>query len=160
MQNTKDSFFAVLRDRLSVVNSARTVLIDGQLRPGILVCENEVAGLEDKLSDVFCVNWGTADQVAVDSGPVAIDCTISYKTAGSTGQNGINRGRMLSAMDEELYRMLKPPCTPKMDFANGVGAEIGGNVFWSEAKPGDVEENGRYVNRAATLKVHFYREVK
>src|SRR3954468_17950805 len=103
MQKAKDSFFAALRDRLASVNVNRTVLIDGQQRPGVLVCENEVAGLDEDLSDVFCVTWGASS--AIPGGPacpLTMDCKISYKTAGSDDTQGMDRGRKLAAMDDEL----------------------------------------------------------
>jgi hypothetical protein len=161
MQKSKDSFFAALRDRLSVVNHERTVMIDGQLRPGILVCENEAVGLDQKLSDVFCVTWGASAKVSpAASSPVAIDCTISFKTAGAVEQNGMTRGRELAAMTHELSRMLEPRSTTKMDFANGQAVELNVPVFWSQADGGPVEEDGRFVSRSVTLKVFCYTEVQ
>src|SRR3954469_3674250 len=107
MQKAKDSFYAALRDRLAVANCERTTVIDGQSRPGILVCENEAARLDERLSDVFCVRWGASARTGLD-GPVAADCAITYKTAGSADQNGIDRGRMLAVMDDELASILAP----------------------------------------------------
>jgi hypothetical protein len=157
MQNAKDSFFAAVRDRLATVNSERTFVIDGQSRPGILVCENEVAGLDEKLSDVFCVEWGARSRISPDMGPIALDCAVSYKTVGTAAQNGMDRGRMLSAMDDELRRILIPRSTPKVDFET-VTDSPDGNVFWSEVNMGAVEESGRSLSRAASLKVYFYPE--
>ena len=43
MQNAKDTFYVTLRDRLAAVNPARTMLVRGVIRPGLLVEENELA---------------------------------------------------------------------------------------------------------------------
>lgn len=157
MQKAKDSFFTALRDRLAVVNCDRTTVIDGQSRPGILVCENEVAGLDEKLSEVFCVRWGASTRTGTD-GPVAADCTITYKTAGSAEQNGIDRGRMLAEMDDELACILAPRSTPKMDFANSEATPIDGHVFWSDGESNVIEESGRLLGRSVTLKVYSHPE--
>ncbi len=42
MQNAKDSFYEVLRARLSALNPERTVAVRGVTRPGVLVDENEL----------------------------------------------------------------------------------------------------------------------
>src|ERR1700744_68170 len=52
MQNAKDSFYAELRARLVSINSERTILLRGAVRPGIIVEEAE--GLFSQLpNDVF-----------------------------------------------------------------------------------------------------------
>ena len=43
MQNAKDTFYVTLRDRLAAVNPARTMVLRGVTRPGVLVEENELA---------------------------------------------------------------------------------------------------------------------
>jgi hypothetical protein len=161
MQKAKDSFFAALRDRLSSVNCERTVVIDGQTRPGILVCENEVAGLDEKLNDTFCVKWGASTTVC-ESGkcPTAMDCSISYKSAGSVEQNGMDRGRMLAVMDNELACMLAPRCAQKMDFSSGGSVPVEGKVFWSHPEMGAIEETERFLRRTVTLKVLSYPEAQ
>src|SRR3954463_345900 len=120
MQKAKDTFYAALRERLASVNCERTMVIDGQSRPGILVCENEVAGLDEKMTDVFCLEWGPITCTGTDgNGPLAADCTVTYRTTGSAELNGIDRGRMLAVMDDDLASILAPRSTQKMDFTNG-----------------------------------------
>ncbi len=41
MQFAKDSFYIALRDRLAVLNPARTVYLDGVTRPAVIVAENQ-----------------------------------------------------------------------------------------------------------------------
>jgi hypothetical protein len=43
MQNARDTFYVRLRDRLAAVNPARTMVLRGVTRPGVLVEENELA---------------------------------------------------------------------------------------------------------------------
>ena len=43
MQSAKDTFYVTLRDRLAALNPARTVVVRGMVRPGVLVEENELA---------------------------------------------------------------------------------------------------------------------
>ena len=42
MQNAKDTFYELLRERLAVLNPERTIVVRGVSRPGVLVDENEL----------------------------------------------------------------------------------------------------------------------
>jgi len=42
MQNAKDTFYVMLQSRLAALNPARTIVVRSQVRPGILVDENEL----------------------------------------------------------------------------------------------------------------------
>jgi len=42
MQAAKDTFLMTLAARLAVVNPARTVTMDGEMRPAVLALENEI----------------------------------------------------------------------------------------------------------------------
>jgi len=53
MQNTKDSFFIAVRDRLAILNPSRVVLIQGVSRPAILVTENELTAAAPKQANAF-----------------------------------------------------------------------------------------------------------
>ena len=63
MQFAKDSFYIALRDRLAVVNPARTVAINGTVRPAVLVAENEPVSAASLLPNVFQVTWMAAQAV-------------------------------------------------------------------------------------------------
>ena len=52
MKNAKDTFYVALRDRLAAVNPARTFVLRGVVRPGIMVVENEMVSAELP-ADVF-----------------------------------------------------------------------------------------------------------
>ena len=56
MQNAKDTFYVTLRDRLAAVNPARTMVLRGVTRPGVLVEENELASACGPVN-VFCLRW-------------------------------------------------------------------------------------------------------
>ncbi len=42
MQDARDTFYVALRGRLAAINPDRTIVVRGQVRPGILVEENEL----------------------------------------------------------------------------------------------------------------------
>ncbi len=56
MQNAKDSFYMALRARLVTIDPARTILLRGAVRPGILMEEAE-APFSQLPNDVFVVRW-------------------------------------------------------------------------------------------------------
>ena len=43
MQDARDTFFVALRTRLAAINPERTIVLRGQIRPGVLVEENELS---------------------------------------------------------------------------------------------------------------------
>jgi hypothetical protein len=161
MQKSKDSFFAALQSRLATVNPERTVDIDGQIRPGILVCENEGAGADEKFSDVFCLEWGVPRPFCaeVKSAPVAMTCTIRYGTSGSAELGTVDRGRLLAAMDEELDAILAGGSAPKKDFACEPEAELASSVFWGGHCFAAVEQTADSVRRSVSVEVLCYPEV-
>jgi hypothetical protein len=56
MQDTKDTFFATLRNRIAAGNPARTIVVRGIQRPGVLVVENELPTAWVP-PDVFLMSW-------------------------------------------------------------------------------------------------------
>ena len=108
MQNAKDSFYMALRSRLAALNPARTVVVRGAVRPGILVEEAE-APFSQPPADVFVMSWsGLGTDVNVDPALIAAECEIVYQTCGCQSFGGLDRGRALSAMDEELLSIVQP----------------------------------------------------
>ena len=117
MQNAKDSFYMALRTRLATINPERTILLRGAERPGILVEEAE-APFSQFPNDVFVLRWlGMAADMDLSSTMVAEQCEIVYQTCGTQSFGGLDRGRALSTMDEELMAMLQPFYTPKLNYA-------------------------------------------
>src|ERR1700761_8130825 len=102
MQNAKDAFYVALRDRLAAINPARTMVLRGVTRPGVLVEENELASAYQPVN-VFCLHWVGLSVDAKSALPlVSMTCQITYATDGDSGNGGMDRGRLLSAMDAEL----------------------------------------------------------
>ena len=116
MQNAKDSFYMALRNRLAVINPDRTILLRGPVRPGIVVEEAE-APFSPLPSDVFVLRWvGLGIDTDLASTIAAEECEILYQTCGTQSFGGLDRGRALSEMDEELVAILQPYYTPKLNY--------------------------------------------
>lgn len=158
MQNAKDTFYVMLQSRLAALNPSRTMVVRGVVRPGILVEENELASASIP-PDAFRLQW---IGMRVDSaGPlplVAMECAIRYATDGSTGSGGMDRGRLLAAMDAELASALRaePRAVPKQNFA--AATSTGTNVFWVDPVFGAVSAKGERLERTVTVEVFAYEE--
>ncbi|MGH9596993.1 MAG: hypothetical protein ACRD3K_09370 [Edaphobacter sp.] len=166
MQNARDTFYVTLRDRLAAVNPARTMVLRGVTRPGVLVEENELASAYQPVN-AFCLRWTGLSVDAQGSLPlVTMVCEIRYATDGDSGNGGMDRGRLLSAMDGELAvaASMAPQNTPKMSYAAGAGgsggppATMATNVFWGDVSFGASAVNGERLERVATVEVFSYQE--
>jgi hypothetical protein len=116
MQNAKDSFYVALRTRLAAINPQRTILLRNVVRPGILVEEAE-APFAQLPTDVFVLRWlGLGVDGDLSSAMAAEECEVVYSTLGTQSFGGLDRGRVLSEMDEELVAMLTPSWTPKLNY--------------------------------------------
>lgn len=117
MENAKNTFYVALRNRLAVVNPERTVVVRGLVRPGILVEENEL--VETMIPpDVFVLRWTKLDASPyVPTTLAGMECEIHYATDGNAFNVGMDRGRMLAAMDGELLAMMQPYSMVKMNYA-------------------------------------------
>ena len=155
MQRAKDTFYVVLRDGVAAANPQRTTVVRGVLRPGVLVEENELP-VAVAAADVFRLRW---TELAVDaSGTVAmakLRCEIVYETAGTAAMSGMDRGRLLSAMDAELVTVLagEMQAAAKMDFSQGTPVPDGTRIFWSDPELGSAVIAGERVGRVATVEV-------
>jgi hypothetical protein len=165
MQDARDSFYITLRGRLAAINPARTIVVRGQVRPGLLVEENELANSSQPV-DAFAMRW---TGLKVDaSGPMplaAMECEIHYATAGSPGNGGMDRGRLLGAMDGELAAALTqaPQSAVKMNYSSvaGTGATavaMGTNIFWNQPQFAVATVAGERIERVATVQVFSYQE--
>src|SRR5437763_1818729 len=102
MQRARDTFYMTLRERLAGLNPARTVVVRGATRPGVLVEENELASAFEPV-DAFRLRWTGLKVDSQGEMPlVAMTCEIRYATDGSAGNGGMDRGRLLAGMDAEL----------------------------------------------------------
>lgn len=158
MQNAKDSFYAALRARLAIVDPARTILLRGAVRPGILVEEAE-APFSQLPNDVFVLRWAgfTAD-VDLASAMAIEECEVIYQTCGTQSLGGLDRGRALSAMDEELVVMLQPYYTAKLNYTVQPPAAMLTKVFWGEAIFTPIVAQRDRLSRSAKVLVYSYQE--
>ena len=124
------------------INPARTMVLRGVTRPGVLVEENELASATVP-ADVFCLHWtGLSVDSAHGALPLAtMVCEIRYATDGDSGNGGMDRGRLLSAMDGELVATVSAAAaerTMKMNYVSAAGGSglapvaMTTNVFWSD----------------------------
>jgi hypothetical protein len=158
MQNAKDSFYMALRARLAAINPERTVLLRGAVRPGILVEEAE-APFSQLPSDVFVLRWlGLGVDTDLGSTMAAEECEILYQTCGSQSFGGLDRGRSMSEMDEELAAMLLPCYAPKFNYAATPPATMLTKVFWDEPGFGPVAVQRDRLSRSAKVMVYSYQE--
>ena len=158
MQNAKDSFYIALRTRLAAINPDRTILLRGALRPGILVEEAE-APYAQLPNDVFVLRWlGMGVEVNLPATMAAEECEVIYQTCGTEAFGGLDRGRQLSGMDEELVAMLQPFQTPKMNYAVQPAAAMLTQVFWDEPVFAPVVVLRDRLTRTAKIVVYSYQE--
>jgi hypothetical protein len=158
MQNAKDSFYAALRARLTTVNPDRTILLRGALRPGILVEEAE-APFSQLPNDVFVLRWlGLGTDVNLASTMAAEECEVIYQTCGTQSFGGLDRGRALSAMDEEILALLQPFYTPKLNYAVQPPATMLTKVFWDEANFAPIVVQRDRLSRSAKVLVYSYQK--
>ncbi|SRR6266567_835956 len=158
MQNAKDSFYMALRSRLATINPERTVMLRGAVRPGILTEEAE-APYAQFPTDVFILRWlGLAIDANLESTMIAEECEIVYQTCGCQSFGGLDRGRSLCAMDEELASMLHPSSTPKLSFTATPPAAMLTQVFWDDARFSPVVSQRDRLSRSARVMVYSYQE--
>jgi hypothetical protein len=158
MQHAKDSFYMALRTRLVAINPERTILLRGAVRPGILVEEAE-APFSQLPSDVFVLRWlGLAADMDLGSSMAAEECEILYQTCGTQSFGGLDRGRALSEMNEEVLAMITPFCTPKLNYAATPPAAMLTQVFWDEPGFTPLVTQRDRVSRSAKITVYSYQE--
>jgi hypothetical protein len=158
MQNAKDSFYMALRTRLAAINPERTILLRGAMRPGILAEEAE-APFGQLPNDVFILRWqGLGVDLNIGSTMVAEQCEILYQTCGTQSYGGLDRGRSLSEMDEELAAMVQPFYTPKLNYTVTPPASMLTKVFWDEPGFTPVVIQRDRLSRSASVMVYSYQE--
>jgi len=161
MQNAKDTFYLALQGRLAALNPAREILLRGVMRPGTLVEENELP-LAWVPVDAFRLQWTALSVDSAGPMPLAtLECTIQYATDGSQGSGGMDRGRLLAAMDAELAQALgqQPRSVPKMNYTGASATTMGTNIFWADPVFAAVVSAGERLERTVTVPVFAYQEV-
>lgn len=158
MQNARDSFYVALRTRLVAINPNRTILLRGSVRPGILV-EDAEAPFSQFPNDVFVLRWqGLSVDIDLPSTMAAEECEISYQTCGTQSFGGLDRGRSLSEMDEELAAMIAPFYTPKLNFIAQPPTAMLTQVFWDEPGYAPITVQRDRLSRSAKVTVYSYQE--
>ena len=164
MQNAKDTFYEVLRRRVAAGNPDRTVVLRGVVRPGVLVVENELVAAV-ALPDCFRLSWGAVKVDARGAMPmVAMQCEIAYETAGTAMNAGMDRGRVLGAMDAELVAAVNtcPRSVGKSDYAGLAFGQpvvvMATNVWWGDVVFGPVKVVDDRLARTAVVEVMSYQE--
>lgn len=159
MQNAKDTFYELLRSRIAAANPERTIVLRGVTRPGVLVEENELVTAVT-LPDCFRLRWVDASVDSANALPVAtLTCEILYETAGTAANAGMDRGRMLAAMDAEFIGAVStcPQHTLKQSYAalaNGGNAQaMSTNIWWSNAVLGPLVLKADRIARTAKVTV-------
>lgn len=164
MQNAKDTFYEVLQGRLAAINPERTILLRGVTRPGVEVVENEMVNAFD-LPDCFRVQWSAVSVDCEGAMPVAaMECAIEYETAGTALNAGMDRGRLLSAMDGELLAAVNecPHNAVKTNYAGlaqgKTATTLGTSVWWGPVSFGKTVVKKDRVGRTASVMVMSYQE--
>jgi hypothetical protein len=168
VQANKDTFYATLQSRIAALNPARTIVLRGVLRPGVLAPENELPGAAvDGISpaESFCIRWTGLKVDAQSARPLlTLGCEIRYASDGTQGNASMDRGRTLAAMDAELATALTT--WPLNATAEAIAEIAGGgastttplasNIFWSEATFAPLVARGERLERTAQLEVFGY----
>ena len=158
MQNAKDSFYMALRTRLTTINPERTILLRGAVRPGIVVEEAE-APFNQLPNDVYVLRWlGVGVDVDLASTMAAEQCEIVYQTCGTQSFGGLDRGRSMSQMDEEVTAMLQPFHTPKLNYTATPAAAMLTQVFWDEPGFSPLTIQRDRLSRSANVMLYSYQE--
>ena len=164
MQNAKDTFYEVLRGRVAAGNPERTIVLRGVTRPGVMVVENELVSAVD-LTDCFRLSWVESKTDMAGALPmVAMTCEIEYETAGTAANAGMDRGRMLAAMDGEVLSVVRawPQSVLKSNYAGLAFGQavkaVSTNVWWGDVVFGAVTVEGERLKRTATVQVMSYQE--
>lgn len=158
MQNAQNTFYISLRDRLAVLNPNRTLYLRGVTRPGILVESNELATTQPP-SDVFVLRWrGLSSDPYLPESLTQMECEIEYRTEGTVGNLGMDRGAMLAQMDAEMISLLQPNGAQKMNYSKTPAVAMETHIFWTEASFEPVKIERDRLLRMATVSVFSYTE--
>ncbi len=158
MENTRNSFYLAARNALSVINPLRVFVLRGVQRPGIMVEENE-STVAIGVPDVFVLRWTALSIDEEHALPLAQQvCEIHYWTEGTSTSGGMDRGRLLAAMDEELTQFLTARNAAKQNYAVSPPTALATRLFWSAASFGPIMTSKNRLSRVAKVTVYSYEE--
>ena len=159
MQNAKDTFYELLRSRIAAANPERTIVLRGTVRPGVLVEENELVSTVT-MPDCFRLRWSDASVDSANALPIAtLTCEVLYETAGTAGNAGMDRGRLLTEMDAELVAAANtcPQKTLKQNYAalatGGGATTMMTNIWWGDVALGPLVVKADRIARTARITV-------
>ena len=159
MQNAKDTFYETLRSRIAAANPERTIVLRGVVRPGALVEENELVSAVT-IPDCFRLRWIDASVDAANASPLAtLTCEVLYETAGTPGNGGLDRGRLLTERDGELVAAVNvyPQKTLKQNYSalasGGAAVAMSTNIWWSDVVLGALIVKADRIGRTAKVTV-------
>ncbi len=159
MQNAKDTFYELLRSRIAATNPERTIVLRGVTRPGVLVEENELVSTV-AVPDCLRLRWVDANVDSANAIPIAtMTCEVLYETAGTAANAGLDRGRLLTAMDAELAAALNsaPQTATKQSYAalatGGSATVMSTNIWWSDVALGPLVLKADRIARTAKVTV-------
>lgn len=167
MQAAKDSFFRALQGRLTTVNPARTVTLDGVVRPAILVVENEPYPPPKLFFNTFYIHWLGAPVVREFStaNPPRYEqiAQIEYFLQGTAALQKpfADRGRLMAQLDRELVQILFPGFTAKFDYSITPAQSLGSTLLWrwTPNLRTVADGEGSLLRRLAAVSVSFYPEI-
>jgi hypothetical protein len=157
MQFAKDTFYVALRGRLATVNPARTVAIEGVVRPAVVMAQNE--GSLAAIENAFVLTWSEAAFVGNGTRLMKMICNIAYSSSGAT-DTGDDRGRLLGTLDAELLQSSLPPRAQKTDYTKIPPSSLGTMMFWTDLEFGAAKDDAGRISRTATVTVYFFSEVE
>ncbi len=166
MQAAKDSFFRALQSRLAVLNPNRTIFLNGETRPAIVVAENQPFPPPKLFFNTFYIHWigapvvrGFARTAAPRYEQIA---QIEYFVTGTAPLERpfADRGRLMAALDRELLAILFPGFTEKLDYSSSPPQPLGSFLHWRWTPDlrTVADQEGSVLRRLATVNVSFYLE--
>jgi hypothetical protein len=110
-------------------------------------------------NDVYVLRWlGVGVDVDLASTMAAEQCEIVYQTCGTQSFGGLDRGRSMSQMDEEVTAMLQPFHTPKLNYTATSPAAMLTQVFWDEPGFSPLTIQRDRLSRSANVMLYSYQE--
>jgi hypothetical protein len=108
---------------------------------------------------VYILRWlNLGVDVDLASTMAAQECEIVYQTCGTQTFGGLDRGRLLSAMDEEITAMLQPFYTQKVNYTVTPQVNMLTQVFWDEPVFGPVVTQRDRLSRIVKVMTYSYQE--
>jgi hypothetical protein len=88
----------------------------------------------------------------------AEECEVLYQTCGTQSFGGLDRGRSLSEMDEELVAILQPFYTAKLNYTTTPPSAMLTQVFWDEPGFAPIVVQRDRLSRSAKMMIYSYQE--